>query len=79
MTARFRRHSEPRKTQKPERTQGPDGRLGGTLKGAMSQQEADRAASLLHDGTCVNIDATHVAHLAEPERFTEMLTGFFLT
>ncbi|GAA2554310.1 alpha/beta hydrolase [Winogradskya consettensis] len=50
----------------------------GILDGAMSQEEASRAASLLRNGTYRRVDATHVVHLDEPAEFTELLTGFFL-
>lgn len=47
------------------------------LNGAMSQEEADRAVSLLGDVTYRRIDATHVVHLAEPDQFAEVLERFF--
>ncbi|WP_306205375.1 alpha/beta fold hydrolase [Actinoplanes sp. RD1] len=50
----------------------------GTLDGAMSQQEADRAMSLLRNGTYRKIDATHVVHLDKPAEFTTLLENFFL-
>lgn len=49
----------------------------GTLNGAMSQDEADRAMSLLQHGTYRRVDSTHVIHLAEPEQFTSILEGYF--
>jgi pimeloyl-ACP methyl ester carboxylesterase len=53
-------------------------RADGTLHGAMSQQEADRAMSLLPHGRYVKTDATHVVHLADPRGFTAVLENFFL-
>ncbi|GGL79652.1 hydrolase [Microlunatus endophyticus] len=50
----------------------------GTLNGAMSRDDADRALSLLPLHSYSKIDATHVIHLAEPQRFTDILEGFFL-
>ncbi|GAA2631120.1 alpha/beta fold hydrolase [Paractinoplanes durhamensis] len=49
----------------------------GVFHGAMSQAEADRAMSLLTNGTYRRIDATHVVHLAQPASFTRVLTDFF--
>ncbi|HEY0261189.1 MAG TPA: alpha/beta hydrolase [Lacisediminihabitans sp.] len=51
----------------------------GTLNGAMSQEDADRAMSLLPDGSYRRVEATHVVHLAEPELYTDLLEEFFLT
>ncbi|MFY1637667.1 alpha/beta fold hydrolase [Solwaraspora sp. WMMB335] len=50
----------------------------GTLNGAMSQEDADRAVSLLRTGSYRKIDATHVIHLAQPEFFARTLEEFFL-
>jgi pimeloyl-ACP methyl ester carboxylesterase len=50
----------------------------GTLNGAMSQEDADRAMCLLASGTYRKVDATHVVHLADPHRYTDLLEGFFL-
>ena len=50
----------------------------GLLVGAMSQGEADRAMSLLGNGTYRNINASHVVHLDQPTEFTKILTDFFL-
>jgi pimeloyl-ACP methyl ester carboxylesterase len=46
----------------------------GTLNGAMTDDDAARATSLLPNGTFHRIDATHVVHLAAPETFTRLLT-----
>jgi pimeloyl-ACP methyl ester carboxylesterase len=51
----------------------------GTLNGAMTAEAADRAASLLVNGTYRAVEATHVVHLADPELFVELLEDFFLT
>ena len=49
----------------------------GTLNGAMTQEDADRAMALLRHGTYVRVGATHVVHLDQPDRFAEILEGFF--
>lgn len=51
----------------------------GTLNGAMTQEDADKATSLLPDGTYRKVDATHVIHLADPELYVQLLEDFFLT
>ncbi|SEP72312.1 Pimeloyl-ACP methyl ester carboxylesterase [Faunimonas pinastri] len=50
----------------------------GTLNGAMSKEEADRAMSLLHKGKYLKVDATHVVNLDKPVEFTNALESFFL-
>lgn len=50
----------------------------GILNGAMSQEMADKAASLIHDCTYVKIDSSHVVNLEKPEEFTQILEKFFL-
>lgn len=50
----------------------------GTFNGAMSDEEADKAISLLVDGTYKKIDASHVVHLDKPDEFIELLKDFFL-
>lgn len=50
----------------------------GTLDGAMSPQEAQRAASLLKHGKYVKVDATHVVNLDKPDLFVKDLESFFL-
>jgi hypothetical protein len=47
--------------------------VNGTLNGAMRQEDADRAMSLLPDGTYRRVDATHVVHLAVPELYVRIL------
>jgi pimeloyl-ACP methyl ester carboxylesterase len=50
----------------------------GTLDGAMSEEEAARAAALLRNGKFVKVDATHVVNLDKPQQFTRILENFFL-
>lgn len=50
----------------------------GTLYGAMSKEDAERAASLLKNGRYMKIDASHVVNLAKPSQFVQILKGFFL-
>ncbi|GIF26303.1 pimeloyl-ACP methyl ester carboxylesterase [Actinoplanes tereljensis] len=49
----------------------------GTLNGAMTQEDADRAASLLPNGKYQRVDATHVVHLADPDLYVRILEDFF--
>ena len=49
----------------------------GVLNGAMTQADADRAMSLLPNGTYRKVDATHVVHLAEPGLYTRILDEAF--
>ena len=51
----------------------------GTLDGAMSPEEAQRAASLLKNGKYVQVDATHVVNLDKPDLFVDDLESFFLS
>ncbi|GLY28783.1 alpha/beta hydrolase [Kineosporia sp. NBRC 101731] len=51
----------------------------GTLNGAMTTQDGQRAASLLTHGTYRTIDATHVVHLDQPSAFTQLLEDFFVS
>ncbi|MEU4236756.1 alpha/beta hydrolase [Actinoplanes sp. NPDC026619] len=50
---------------------------GDILNGAMSEEDADTAMSLLADGTYQKVDATHVINLDEPQQFVTALEGFF--
>ena len=50
----------------------------GTLNGAMTQQDAELASSLLKNGKYVRVDASHVVNLDKPELFTKTLKDFFL-
>ena len=51
----------------------------GTLNGAMRQEDADRAMSLLPHGTYRRVDATHVVHLAAPDLYVQILEEAFRT
>ncbi|WP_195763539.1 alpha/beta fold hydrolase [Duganella guangzhouensis] len=51
----------------------------GTLNGAMSEAEAQRAVSLLKHGSLLKVDAGHVINLEQPALFVDTLRGFFLT
>jgi pimeloyl-ACP methyl ester carboxylesterase len=50
----------------------------GTLNGAMSKEEAERAMSLLKDGKYLRVDASHVVNLDKPEAFIKAANGIFL-
>lgn len=50
----------------------------GTLNGAMTQQDADRAVALLGDGHYRKVDATHVVHLAHPGLYLDHVHYFLL-
>jgi Predicted hydrolases or acyltransferases (alpha/beta hydrolase superfamily) len=50
----------------------------GTLNGAMNQEDADRAASLIANCTYVRIDAQHTVHIDKPEEFIKLAKSFFL-
>lgn len=50
----------------------------GTLNGAMTQEEADKAVSLLANGHYRRVDATHVVHLDDPDLYVDYLRDFFL-
>jgi pimeloyl-ACP methyl ester carboxylesterase len=50
----------------------------GTLDGAMSPEEAQRAMSLLKHGTYLKVDASHVVNLDKPEAFIGAINSFFL-
>jgi pimeloyl-ACP methyl ester carboxylesterase len=51
----------------------------GTLDGAMSQEMADRAISLISDCTYVRVDASHVTNLETPDQYAQILEDFFLS
>ncbi|MEV6349910.1 alpha/beta hydrolase [Actinoplanes sp. NPDC051851] len=51
----------------------------GTLDGAMSQEDASLAMSLLRRGTYQRVDATHVIHLDKPQDFVRTVRAFLLT
>ncbi|KAK7755137.1 hypothetical protein SLS62_002952 [Diatrype stigma] len=49
----------------------------GILNGAMSQEDADKAMSLLQDGTYQRVNATHVVNLDAPDVWLTAVKGFF--
>lgn len=49
----------------------------GTLDGAMSRQDAERALSLLTHGTYERVDASHVVHLDKPDTFIRLVETFY--
>jgi len=51
----------------------------GTLNGAMNQEQADRAISLISDCQYIKVDAGHVTNLEIPDRFIQIIKEFFLT
>ncbi len=50
----------------------------GTLNGAMSEAEAQRAMALLKTGRFLKVDAEHVVNLDKPALFVDTLERFFL-
>lgn len=50
----------------------------GTLDGAMSKEQADRAVSLIKNCKYVKVDSGHVTNLEVPDQFIELVEGFFL-
>ena len=50
----------------------------GTLNGAMNDEEANRAISLLSNVSYKKINASHVVHIDKPDEFMEILKEFFL-
>lgn len=50
----------------------------GILNGAMSQEQADKAVSLLKNGTYMSIDSSHVVNLERPEEFCRIVEDFLL-
>lgn len=44
----------------------------------IAQEDADKAVSLLADGTYRKVDATHVVHLSKPDLYIDCLHDFFL-
>lgn len=50
----------------------------GELNGAMDQNEADRAVSLIPNCKYQRIDAAHVTHLDKPDQFIKIIEDFFL-
>jgi pimeloyl-ACP methyl ester carboxylesterase len=49
----------------------------GTLYGAMSQEQAGRAVSLLQNGRYVRVDSPHVINLEHPDEFIQFIEYFF--
>ncbi|MDR3146869.1 MAG: alpha/beta hydrolase, partial [Treponema sp.] len=47
------------------------------LNGAMDQEQADRAVSLIRNCQYVKVDAGHVTNLEAPDQFVQILDGFF--
>ncbi len=50
----------------------------GTLNGAMSQEMANRAVSLIKDCQYIKVDAGHVTNLEVSDQFIKIVEGFFL-
>ena len=50
----------------------------GTLNGALSQEQADHAISLLQHGQYIGVDSSHVINLEHPHEFIELIEDFFL-
>lgn len=50
----------------------------GTLNGAMSQEMADRAVSLINGCQYVKVDAGHVTNVEAPDQFVQLVEEFFL-
>jgi pimeloyl-ACP methyl ester carboxylesterase len=50
----------------------------GVLNGAMNQEQADRAVSLIPDCQYIKVDAGHVTNLEAPDRFIQIIEGRFL-
>lgn len=51
----------------------------GSLDGAMSKEDAEKTLSLLHHGTYLRVNATHVVNLDKPEIFLQAVNHFFLS
>lgn len=49
----------------------------GTLDGAMSQEQAERAVSLIKNCQYIKVDAGHVTNLEAPDQFIQIIEGFF--
>lgn len=50
----------------------------GTLNGAMDQNDAAKAMSLIKNGKFQRIKASHVIHLDKPQEYINIINGFFL-
>ncbi|RZM27114.1 MAG: alpha/beta hydrolase [Pedobacter sp.] len=53
-------------------------RADGILDGAMNQNDADKAMTLLSNAKYQKINASHVVHLDKPEEFIKIMNRFFL-
>ena len=49
----------------------------GILNGAMSQEQADKAASLIPDCQYLKVDSAHVINLEHPDEFIQIINNFF--
>lgn len=50
----------------------------GILNGAMTQEQADTAVSLMVNGRYMKVDSSHVINLEHPDEFINILEDFFL-
>jgi pimeloyl-ACP methyl ester carboxylesterase len=50
----------------------------GILDGAMTQEQADRAVSLIPGAKYLRVDSSHVINLDHPDQFADILEDFFL-
>jgi pimeloyl-ACP methyl ester carboxylesterase len=50
----------------------------GVLMGAMNQDDADRAVSLIPNAKYKRVDSAHTVHLDKPEQFIQLVEAFFL-
>lgn len=50
----------------------------GTLNGAMTQEQAQKAASLIPNGEYLKVDSAHVVNLEHPDQFIKIIEEFFL-
>lgn len=51
----------------------------GILNGAMTQEQADRAVSLIPNGQYMRVDSSHVINLDHPDQFGQIIEDFFLS
>lgn len=51
----------------------------GTLNGAMTQEQADQAVSLIPNGKYMRVDSSHVINLEHPDQFGQIIEDFFLS
>ncbi|MDR2447447.1 MAG: alpha/beta hydrolase [Treponema sp.] len=51
----------------------------GTLNGAMNQEQANRAVSLIPNCQYIKLDADHVTNLEVPDQFIQIIEGYFLS